>query len=33
MFRLWKTNMKYDETQYIEQLKRTGSPVVQFLKN
>jgi transposase len=33
IFRLWKTNMKYDETQYIEQLKRTGSPVLQFLEN
>ena len=33
MYRLWKTNTKYDEARYIEQLKRTGSPVVQFLEN
>jgi transposase len=33
MFRLWKTNTKYDEARYIEQLKRTGSPVLQFLEN
>jgi transposase len=32
MFRLWKTNTKYDEASYIEQLKRTGSPVLQFLE-
>lgn len=32
LFRLWKTRTRYNETQYIEQLKRHNSPVVQFLE-
>jgi transposase len=32
LFRLWKTRTRYNETQYVEQLKRHNSPVVQFLE-
>lgn len=32
MFRLWKTRTIYNETAYIEQLKRRNSPVVEFLE-
>ena len=32
IFRLWKTNSTYDETQYIQQLKKTNSPLVKFIQ-
>lgn len=32
LFRLWKTRTRYNETQYVEQLKRHNSPVIQFLE-
>lgn len=32
VFRLWKTRTTYDEQRYIQQLRRRGSPVVQFLR-
>jgi len=33
IFRLWKTKTVYDENQYIQRLKATGSPIVNFLEN
>lgn len=32
LFRLWKTQTRYNETQYVEQLKRHNSPIIQFLE-
>jgi transposase len=32
MFRLWKTHSTYDETRYIQQLKRTNSPLTKLLE-
>lgn len=32
IFRLWKTKTVYDENQYIQRLKATGSPIVNFLE-
>jgi transposase len=32
IFRMWKTHTLYDESRYIEQLQRTGSPIIPFLK-
>lgn len=31
LFRVWQTRTPYDESRYIEQLRRTGSPVIAFL--
>ena len=33
IFRLWKNHTIYDETQYIQQLKKTNSPLVKFIEN
>ncbi len=33
IFRIWKTKTKYSETQYIQRLKITGSPIINFLEN
>ena len=32
IFRLWKTKTIYNENQYIQRLKATGSPIVNFLE-
>ncbi len=32
MFQLWKTNTIYNETQYIDQLKKRNSPLVKFIE-
>ncbi len=32
IFHLWKTRTLYNETQYIQRLKTTGSPIVNFLE-
>ena len=32
LFRLWKTRTPYNETQYVEQLIRNNSPVIDFLE-
>jgi len=33
IFRLWKAKTIYNENQYIQRLKATGSPIVNFLEN
>lgn len=33
IFRLWKTHSIYDETLYIQQLKKRNSPLVQLIEN
>lgn len=33
MFRCWKTNTPYDESKYLEALKRRGSPLLKFAIN
>jgi transposase len=32
IFRIWKTRTPYSESQYIKQLKRNNSPLIQFLE-
>jgi transposase len=31
LFRVWKTRTRYDEQRYLQQLRKTNSPLVQFL--
>lgn len=33
VFRCWKTNTPYDESKYLEALKRRGSPLLKFAIN
>lgn len=32
LFRLWKTRTPYSETTYLQQLRKTGNPLLQFLE-